>query len=81
MAAILFKVEAAVRLGYSASTSNECRWNQLFKDKVYIRVHTYRVGVILNILNPRFNQLEYVKSIFPTSKMPGSINHQLSEEN
>ena len=41
MAAILFKVEAAVRLGYSASTSNECCWNQLFKDKVYIRVHTY----------------------------------------
>ena len=34
MAAILFKVEYAVRLGYTTSTSNECRWNHFFKDRV-----------------------------------------------
>ena len=34
VAAILFKVESAVRHGYTSSTSNLCRWNQVFKDKV-----------------------------------------------
>ena len=36
IAAILFKVESAVRLGYTACTSNLCSWNQLFTDKVTI---------------------------------------------
>ena len=33
-AAILFKIEAAVRNGYTSVTSNMCRWNQVFSSKV-----------------------------------------------
>ena len=34
MAAILFKVEAAVRNGYTFGTSSLCEWNQVFSKKV-----------------------------------------------
>ena len=34
MAAILFKVEAAVRNGYTVGTSSLCEWNQVFSKKV-----------------------------------------------
>ena len=34
VAAILFKVESAMRHGYTSTTSNLCCWNQVFKDKV-----------------------------------------------
>ena len=33
-AAVLFKVEAAIRSGYTSVTSNLCGWNQIFSDKV-----------------------------------------------
>ena len=36
MAAVLFKVEAAVRNGYTSTTSSLCQWNQLFMKKVRI---------------------------------------------
>ena len=32
--AVLFKVEAAVRNGYTSVTSNACQWNQVFSKKV-----------------------------------------------
>ena len=31
---ILFKIESAVRNGYTASTSSDCRWNNIFIKKV-----------------------------------------------
>ena len=34
VAAILFKVEAAVRNGHTTTTSNACQWNQVFTTKV-----------------------------------------------
>ena len=34
VAAILFKVESAVRNGYTAGTSSACRWNEVFSTKV-----------------------------------------------
>ena len=34
VAATLFKIEAAVRNGYTSCTSNLCRWNQVFTKKV-----------------------------------------------
>lgn len=34
MAAILFKVETAVRNGYTSTTSSLCQWNQVFTSKV-----------------------------------------------
>lgn len=34
VAAIMFKVEAAVRNGYTVGTSSLCRWNQIFTKKV-----------------------------------------------
>ena len=34
MAAILFKVEAAARNGYTFGTSSLCEWNQVFSKKV-----------------------------------------------
>ena len=34
VAAVLFKVEAAVRNGYTVATSSLCRWNQVFTKKV-----------------------------------------------
>ena len=37
-AAILFKVEAAVKNGYTACTSSSCQWNQVFSKKVCIFV-------------------------------------------
>ena len=33
-AAILFKIECAVRNGYTAGTSSQCSWNQVFSTKV-----------------------------------------------
>ena len=33
-AAILFKIEYAVRNGYTSGTSNLCSWNQVFTTKV-----------------------------------------------
>lgn len=33
-AAILFKVECAVRLGYTSVTSQACRWNDVYCKKV-----------------------------------------------
>ena len=36
VAAVLFKVEAAVRNGYTSVTSNTCQWNQAFSKKVLI---------------------------------------------
>lgn len=38
VAAILFKVESAVRNGYTSSTSNSCQWNQVFSTKVRLLV-------------------------------------------
>ena len=35
MAAVLFKVEAAVRNGYTSTMSSLCQWNQLFTKKVH----------------------------------------------
>ena len=34
VAAILFKVEAATRNGYTAITSSSCQWNEVFSTKV-----------------------------------------------
>lgn len=34
MAAVLFKIEYAVRNGYTAKTSTLCSWNQCFTKKV-----------------------------------------------
>ncbi len=34
VAAVMFKVESAVRNGYTAGTSSLCRWNQIFSKKV-----------------------------------------------
>ena len=36
MAAIMFKVECAVRLGYTSTTSQLCKWNETFCRKVSI---------------------------------------------
>ena len=33
-AAILFKIEAAVRNGYTSATSSLCQWNEVFSTKV-----------------------------------------------
>ena len=33
-AAILFKVETAVKNGYTACTSSSCQWNQVYSKKV-----------------------------------------------
>ena len=33
-AAIMFKIESAVRNGYTAVTLNLCQWNQVFSTKV-----------------------------------------------
>lgn len=33
-AAILFKIECAVKNGYTAATSSLCSWNQVFSTKV-----------------------------------------------
>ena len=43
VAAVLFKVEAIVRLGYTgvACTSRPCEWNQAFSKKVYMNIWTY----------------------------------------
>ncbi len=34
VAAVLFKVESAVRLGYTSVTSQGCKWNETFVSKV-----------------------------------------------
>ena len=34
IAAVMFKVECAVRLGYTSSTSQVCKWNETFCNKV-----------------------------------------------
>ena len=34
IAAVLFKVECAVRLGYTAGTSQPCQWNEAYSQKV-----------------------------------------------
>jgi len=34
VATVLFKIEAAVRNGYTSATSNSCQWNQVFSTKV-----------------------------------------------
>lgn len=34
MAALLFKVESAARLGYTAVTSQNCKWNETFTTTV-----------------------------------------------
>ena len=39
MAAVLFKVETAVRNGYTSTTSSLCQWNQIFTNKVKLLVH------------------------------------------
>ena len=36
VAAILFKVECAVRLGYTSVTSQACQWNDVYCKKVSI---------------------------------------------
>jgi len=38
VAAILFKVEAAVKCGFTAvsSTSEACRWNKQFRKEIYM---------------------------------------------
>ena len=38
VAAIMFKVEYAVRNGYTATTSSLCRWNQIFTKRVLGRL-------------------------------------------
>ncbi len=40
-AAILFKVECAVRHGYTSVTSNLCGWNQVFSTKVMLFCNWY----------------------------------------
>jgi len=34
VATVLFKIEAAVRNGYTSATSNSCQWNQVYSTKV-----------------------------------------------
>ena len=34
VAAVIFKVESAVRNGYTAATSSLCQWNQIISKKV-----------------------------------------------
>ena len=34
MAAVFFKIEVAVRIGYTSTTPSLCQWNQLFMKKV-----------------------------------------------
>lgn len=48
MAAVLFKVECAVRLGYTSPTSQACQWNSSFCSKVH--VHFLPVKHASNIL-------------------------------
>ena len=38
VAAIMFKVECAVRLGYTSTTSQLCKWNKTFCSKVSINL-------------------------------------------
>ena len=33
IAAVLFKIECAVRLGYTAGTSQPCQWNEAYSQK------------------------------------------------
>ena len=39
VAAILFKVECAVRLGYTSVTSQACQWNDVYCKKVHGTSH------------------------------------------
>ena len=43
VAAIMFKVESAVRNGYTAATSSLCRWNQIFTKNVRYGLHLFYV--------------------------------------
>lgn len=48
-AAILFKIECAVRNGYTAATSSQCSWNQVFSTKesfVLMQCSSYPVDIV-----------------------------------
>ena len=59
IAAVLFKVETIVRLGYTTvpCTSRPCEWNQAFSKKVYINI-----GVVKVILLP-YTSLFYILQV------------------
>ena len=46
VAAIMFKVEAAVRLGYTSCTSQQCSLNEMHTDKVNL-YHIYCKNIII----------------------------------
>lgn len=47
VAAVLFKIEAAFRVGYTkpSCTSMPCKWNKMFVDKVKILVYVLMNGL------------------------------------
>lgn len=53
MAAMLFKIEACVRLGYNkeSCTSVPCKWNATFTKKVYISRFSYVLRFALKNIN------------------------------
>ena len=56
MAAIMFKIECAVRLGYTSTTSQLCKWNETFCRKVLAHIDvlsaTYHAVFILFQIEP-----------------------------
>jgi hypothetical protein len=46
VAAVLFKIEAACRLGYTnpSCTSMPCKWNKTFVEKVCTRISDYYIA-------------------------------------
>ena len=53
VAAVMFKVESAVRNGYTAATSSLCRWNQIFSKKVshiFLIIFHYELIVLFNLV-------------------------------
>ena len=53
VAAIMFKVEAGVRLGYTSCTSQQCSWNETHTDKVNL----YHIVKVLLFSTFRMNHL------------------------
>ena len=76
VAAVLFKVEAVVRLGYTSvvCTSRPCEWNQAFSKKVYMNIRTCDADSASMHMHTcfsytcRFQQLEYVNIDFSKPK-------------
>ena len=50
VAAILFKIESAVRLGYTSVTSQEYGWNETFCSKVSCLKYTNVYMTLISIL-------------------------------